>query len=195
MDYYTILKLNENSTKKEIKKRYRELCLIYHPDKNNGDDTEFKKINEAYETLSDDGKRKKYNVTRYFPHIEFTEDDYQLLEKYYHQLIYSKEFKLMKLLYQSIPEHIKQSVWERFKKRTSKEIVKAQKTIYITELYENATVNLVIDINDYQNKVLKIIHVITNNGIYYLYLREFRDIIRDNYNCMLYLHFYVINSI
>lgn len=195
MDYYRILNLNENCTETEIKKSYRELCLIYHPDKNNGEDTEFKKINEAYETLSDDGKRKKYNVTRYFPNIEFTEADYQLLEKYYHQFIYSNEFKLMKLLYQSIPEHIKKSVWERFKKRTSKEIVNAQKTIDITELYDDATVNLIIGLEDYQKKVLKIIHVITNNGIYYLYLREFREIIIDNYNCSLFLHFYVINSI
>ena len=53
MDYYTILDLNENCTKEEIKKKYRELCLIYHPDKNNGDDKQFKKINEAYETLYD----------------------------------------------------------------------------------------------------------------------------------------------
>ena len=101
----------------------------------------------------------------------------------------------MKLLYQSIPEHIKKSVWERFKKRTSKEIVNAQKTIDITELYDDATVNLIIGLEDYQKKVLKIIHVITNNGIYYLYLREFREIIIDNYNCSLFLHFYVINSI
>jgi len=194
MDYYTILELNENCTKGEIKKKYRELCLIYHPDKNNGEDTDFKKINEAYETLSDDEKRKKYNVTRLFPTIDFTEEDYQLLEKYYYQLIHSNEFKLMKLLYQSIPEHSKTSVWERFKKKTSKEIVKAQKTIDITHLFENATVNLVLGKNDYEKNVLKIIHVLTKNGIYYLYLREFHDLIIDNYGCNLFIHFYVRNS-
>jgi len=195
MDYYTILELNENCTKEEIKKKYHELCLIYHPDKNNGEDVDFKKINEAYETLSDDEKRKKYNVTRYFPTIDFTEEDYQLLEKYYYQLIHSNEFKLMKLLYQSIPEHSRKSVWERFKKQTSKEIVKAQKTIDITNLYENVTVNLVLVKNDYETNVLKIIHVITKNGVYYLYLREFHDLIIDNYDCKLFLHFYVRNSI
>ena len=195
MDYYTILELNENSTKEEIKKKYHELCLIYHPDKNNGEDTEFKKINEAYETLSDDEKRKKYNVTRYFPTIDFTEEDYQLLEKYYYQLIHSNEFKLMKLLYQSIPEHSRKSVWERFKKQTSKQIVKSQKTIDITNLYENATVNLILCKNDYETNILKIIHVITRNGIYYLYLREFHDLIIDNYDCNLSIHFYVRNSI
>ena len=195
MDYYTILELNENCTKEEIKKKYRELCLIYHPDKNNGEDTEFKKINEAYETLSDDEKRKKYNVTRLFPMIDFTEEDYELLEKYYHQLIHSNEFKLMKLLYQSIPEHTRKSIWERFKKKTSKEIVKAQKTIDITNLSENATVNLIIGKNDYEMNILKIIHVITKNGIYYLYLREFHDLIIDNYDCNLFIHFYVREGI
>lgn len=195
MDYYTILELNENCTKEEIKKKYRELCLIYHPDKNNGEDTEFKKINEAYETLSDDEKRKKYNVTRFFPMIDFTEEDYELLEKYYHQLIHSNEFKLMKLLYQSIPEHTRKSIWERFKKKTSKEIVKAQKTIDITNLSENATVNLILGKNDYEMNILKIIHVITKNGTYYLYLREFHDLIIDNYDCNLFIHFYVREGI
>jgi hypothetical protein len=101
----------------------------------------------------------------------------------------------MKLLYQSIPEHSRKSVWERFKKQTSKEIVKAQKTIDITNLYENVTVNLVLVKNDYETNVLKILHVITKNGIYYLYLREFHDLIIDNYDCNLFLHFYVRNSI
>ena len=195
MDYYTILELNENCSKEEIKQKYRELCLLYHPDKNNGEDEEFKKINEAYETLSDDDKRKKYNINRLFPTMDFTDDEYIILEKYYYQLIHSNEFKLMKLLYKSIPEHIKKSVWERFKKQTSKEIVRSQRTINITNLHENATVNLVVVGNDYEKKVLKIIHVITKNGIYYLYLREFHDMIIDNYDCDLFLHFYVRNSI
>ena len=135
MDYYEILQLNEGCSKEEIKKQYRLLSLKYHPDKNNGNDSDFKKINEAYETLYDDEKRKKYTIQRLFKNIEFTEEDYRLLEQYYYQLIHSKEFKLMKLLYQSIPDHIKKTIWERFKKRNSKEIVPSQRTIDITELY------------------------------------------------------------
>ena len=121
MDYYKILEVDENCTKDDIKKKYRELCLRYHPDKNNGEDTMFKQINEAYETLYDDKKRKQYNISRFFHNIDFTQEDYQLLETYYHQFINSNEFKLMKLLYQSIPDHIKQSLWERFKKTNSKD--------------------------------------------------------------------------
>ena len=61
MDYYKILELNETCTKEEIKKKYYELSKKYHPDKNNGDDEKFKMINEAYETLSDDELREKYD--------------------------------------------------------------------------------------------------------------------------------------
>ena len=195
MDYYTILELNDNCTKEEIKKKYRELCLKYHPDKNNGEDTMFKNINEAYETLYDTKKRKRYNITRLFKNIDFTEDDYLLLEKYYHQLINSNEFKLMKLLYKSIPDHIKQEVWNRFKKGTSREIVKSKKTIDITELYNDQIINLVLNKTDYENEMLKIIHVITKNGVYYLYLRKFYDLSIHNLDCYLHIHFYVRNSI
>ena len=59
-DYYKILGIDEKATQTEIKSAYRKLSLKYHPDKNNGDDTQFKKINEAYQQLSDPNKRKEY---------------------------------------------------------------------------------------------------------------------------------------
>ena len=93
MDYYKILELDETCTKVQIKKKYYELSRKYHPDKNNGDDKKFKIINEAYETLYDDKKREKYKIKRYFKNIDFTEEDYELIKKYYHSLINSNEFK------------------------------------------------------------------------------------------------------
>ena len=50
-DYYKVLGVTNNSTPEEIKKSYRKLSLKYHPDKNNGDDTKFKQINEAYQNF------------------------------------------------------------------------------------------------------------------------------------------------
>ena len=191
MDYYEVLQLNEGCSKEEIKKQYRLLSLKYHPDKNNGNDSDFKKINEAYETLYDDEKRKKYTIQRLFKNIEFTEEDYRLLEQYYYQLIHSKEFKLMKLLYQSIPDHIKKTIWERFKKRNSKEIVPSQRTIDITELYHDERLNLLIQEVDYVKNTLKIIHILSKNGIYYLYLRDFYNLEIDNLDCTLFINFYV----
>ena len=63
-DYYKILGVDKNATQEEIKKEYRKLCLKYHPDRNNGDDTQFKEINEAYSTIGDETKRREYDIAR-----------------------------------------------------------------------------------------------------------------------------------
>jgi len=68
--YYKILEVNENASPEEIKKSYRRLSMLHHPDKNknNIESTEkFQKISEAYETLSDSEKRKEYDLTRNNP--------------------------------------------------------------------------------------------------------------------------------
>jgi len=50
-EYYRCLGLEENASKSAIKTRFRELSKLYHPDKNNGIDGDFKKINRAYRIL------------------------------------------------------------------------------------------------------------------------------------------------
>ena len=64
-NYYKILNLPRSATKKEIKKSYRELALKWHPDKNadNKEEAEkmFQDISEAYEVLSDDELKGKYD--------------------------------------------------------------------------------------------------------------------------------------
>jgi DnaJ-class molecular chaperone len=60
-DYYKILGVNRDATSDEIKKAFRKKSLICHPDKNGtGEDTEFKLLNEAYDTLGSD-KRDLYD--------------------------------------------------------------------------------------------------------------------------------------
>jgi molecular chaperone DnaJ len=63
-DYYEVLGVQKNASKEEIKNVYRKLALQYHPDRNKdpGAEQKFKDISEAYAVLSDDEKRKHYDV-------------------------------------------------------------------------------------------------------------------------------------
>ncbi|MDP6612689.1 MAG: molecular chaperone DnaJ [Candidatus Hydrothermarchaeota archaeon] len=62
-DYYEVLELSRNASKKEIKKAYRKLAMKHHPDRNKSADAEekFKEISEAYGVLSDEDKRGMYD--------------------------------------------------------------------------------------------------------------------------------------
>lgn len=64
MDYYKILGIPRDATNKDIKTAYRRLARKYHPDLNPGDERaadRFKEVNEAYEVLSDEDKRRQYD--------------------------------------------------------------------------------------------------------------------------------------
>ena len=62
MTLYECLGVSRGADAAEIKKAYRKMSLLHHPDKG-GDPEEFKKIQRAYEVLSDDARRKNYDVT------------------------------------------------------------------------------------------------------------------------------------
>ncbi|OGU71575.1 MAG: molecular chaperone DnaJ [Ignavibacteria bacterium RBG_16_34_14] len=63
-DYYEVLGVNRNASKDEIRKAYRKMAMQYHPDRNPDDQTaeaKFKEAAEAYEVLSNDEKKAKYD--------------------------------------------------------------------------------------------------------------------------------------
>jgi len=69
-DYYDILGVTKGVSAEELKKAYRKKALEFHPDKNKDKDAgaKFKEINEAYEILSDNQKKKAYDQ---FGHAAF----------------------------------------------------------------------------------------------------------------------------
>jgi molecular chaperone DnaJ len=73
-DYYEILGIDKDADQQEIKRAFRKLAKKYHPDLNpddQGSEVKFKEVNEAYEVLSDEEKRKKYDQ---FGHAAFEQD-------------------------------------------------------------------------------------------------------------------------
>lgn len=71
VDYYEVLKITKTATPAEIKKAYRKKAIKYHPDKNPGNkeaEEKFKQAAEAYEILSDENKRARYDQ---FGHAAF----------------------------------------------------------------------------------------------------------------------------
>src|SRR5436189_3109697 len=88
-NYYEILEISENATQEEIKKTRDELAKKYHPDKflassicskseREEAEVRMKEINEAYDTLGDEEKRKKYD----FSTLEDIEFDYSLVKEW-----------------------------------------------------------------------------------------------------------------
>lgn len=62
-EYYELLGLDENASQKDIKKAFRRKAKKYHPDSGSeeADEEKFKRINEAYQVLSDKEKKKRYD--------------------------------------------------------------------------------------------------------------------------------------
>src|SRR6266403_60698 len=73
-DYYDTLKVDRKASQDEIRKSYRRLARKYHPDLNPGDkaaEERFKKLQEAYDVLSDPKKRQMYDQQGFYSDTGF----------------------------------------------------------------------------------------------------------------------------
>lgn len=81
IDYYRLLNVPHTFEDKELKKNYRDLSKIHHPDKNKGDDTIFKLLSEAYKVLTKKDIKEKYDReskygSNYDPYLELLEFEF-----------------------------------------------------------------------------------------------------------------------
>lgn len=91
MDFYQVLQIDKNATSDDIKKAYRKLALIYHPDKPSGDTEKFKQISEAYTILSNPDKRENYDkYGTVEPGLDLSPED--LFEELLHSNIFGNIF-------------------------------------------------------------------------------------------------------
>ncbi len=60
-DYYKILGVEKNASVDEIKKAFKKAAMQHHPDRSGGNEAKFKEVNEAYQVLSDQQKRQRYD--------------------------------------------------------------------------------------------------------------------------------------
>ena len=66
-DFYATLGVSKDASESDVKKAYRKLARMYHPDQNPGDEAaekKFKEISEAYAVLSDPQERQEYDAIR-----------------------------------------------------------------------------------------------------------------------------------
>jgi DnaJ-class molecular chaperone len=74
MDYYSILGVPKNASEQDIRKAYKKKSMQHHPDRG-GNEEEFKRVNEAYQTLRDPAKRQQYDNPG--PNFSFNAGDFQ----------------------------------------------------------------------------------------------------------------------
>ena len=186
MNHYELLNVPLNATTDEIKQHYRIYAKIHHPDKG-GDPEKFKEIYTAYETLMDPIKRHQYDIELSGNNYTFTQDDYELIYKYYNSFINSIEVRLMMNLFYNIPSKTRSTInlSKLFKKKISSTILIKTDTIkYIdaTLLYDNITLHLKRSLNDVFNKICKQIIVKTKKQYYHLFITD------SDYNIFIYNH-------
>lgn len=101
IDYYSVLRVPPRASEMEIKKSYRKLVLVYHPDRNaQGEQftSYFLELQEAYEVLSDPDKRRAYDEKFIFHYgslsTNYVSSADAILKEFAHLSLLSKDYHL-----------------------------------------------------------------------------------------------------
>ena len=179
MNYYQILEIDKYSSTKEIKKHYYRLSKKYHPDKNNGiSDENFKYLSEAYSVLSNPKKRYLYDLKLLLKenlgeNFLFEDDELEILNNYYLKLTKTTEFKFLKLLFNSLPNHIKIKLKRKFKMKVNQQsLINIQEIKYIfsQNLTEDYQINFNRSLKDVYLNSCKEIIIFTKYKFYILFI-------------------------
>ena len=186
MDLYELLEISQEDFNMDLlKKQYHKMCFKHHPDKG-GDSDHFKLVQEAYEVLSDDNKRKLYDNYKRFSFLKdynFTDEELQEMNKYYEMLLNNENVRLATTLYKTLPPQVKERLnsmkdyilnYDK-NKVLDKSIVVPAKFIDIMNLNDDFYIDVNVDLEDSYNNVLKRITIKSKYGIYYLFLRKFNQ--------------------
>ena len=173
MNYYELLDVPKNATTDEIKQHYRKYARIHHPDKG-GDPEKFKEIQTAYETLMDPIQRHQYDMDLSGTNYTFTQEDYDMIYRYYNSFINSVEVRLMMNLFYSVPKDARSKVnlanlFKKKKTSQSTTLIKTDSIKYIdaTQLYDSITLHLKRSLKDVFKRVCKQIIVKTRSTYYH----------------------------
>ena len=71
---YELLGIDKTATPKEVKKAYKDKSKLHHPDKENGNEELFKRLQEAYTVLIDPLSRKMYDITGNIQEVSFEKE-------------------------------------------------------------------------------------------------------------------------
>lgn len=181
-NHYKILNVDKNDSINEIRKKYYKYAKLYHPDKNNEIDSieKFKLISESYSILSNPRKRYLYDLKLKIGGTIgencvdlFSDEELELLDNYYNRFTNNTEYKFLKLLFNSLPYHIRWKIKQMFNikvKSHSLLDIKNVKYIDARNLSESYTINLLRNFKDIYTNLCKEIIVIGDFQTYILFV-------------------------
>ena len=195
-NYYQILGVHPTDTMPTIRKHYYRLAKECHPDKHNGDThkcEEFKRLSEAYSMLSNPRKRYLYDIRYAVQELlgcddqamdhHFTDDELDMLYRYYTRVIQSTEYRFMSLLIKGLPSNVMSDMSALLKRviqgphtrSTSSPCdtsltIPTHKTIDCKDLKDDYTIHLKRPFLEVHQNTCKEIVVCASSGYYHIFV-------------------------